>query len=104
MEIRIYFDYGIIIKPTYISCRLRSPTVASIQTSTVVYKYRKTFPHLHSLISSHLSLSLLRRKESLLYCAEKGLSLTHVKPEAAEIEATTADPNIDQRGPSNLLF
>ena len=76
MEIWIYFDYGIIIKPTYNSCRLRSPTVASIQTSIVVYKYRKTFPYLHSLISSHLSLSLLRRKEALLYCAEKRLSLT----------------------------
>ena len=72
MEIWIYFDYEIIIKPTYNSCRLRSPTVASIQTSTIVYKYKRNFPHLHSLISSHLSLSLLHRKGSLPHTCEAG--------------------------------
>ena len=59
MEIWIYFDYGIIIKMTYNSCRLRSPTVTSIQTSSVVYKYKMNFPHFHSLISSHHLLSPL---------------------------------------------
>ena len=73
MEIWIYFDYGIIIKPTYNSCRIRSPTVTSIQTSIVVYKYRRNFPHLHSLISSHLSLSLLCRKEALFLLRRKRL-------------------------------
>ena len=80
MEIWIYFDYGIIIKLTYNSCRLKSPTVAFIQTSSFMYKYKRTFPHLHSLISSHLSLStaqkrvssLLRRKGSLSYTCEVG--------------------------------
>ena len=63
-----------------------------------------TSPHLKSLISSHLSLSLLRRNESLLYCAEMGLSLTHVKPEAVEFEAATAELKIDLRGLEDLLF
>ena len=57
-----------------------------------------------SFISSHLSLSLLRRKESLLYCAEKGLSLTHVKLEAAETEAATVEVKIDLRGLEDLLI
>ena len=57
-----------------------------------------------SLISSHLSLSLLRRNESLLYYAEMDLSLTHVKPEAVEFEAATAKVNIDLHGLEDLLF
>ena len=69
-----------------------------------MYKYKRTFPHLDSLISSHLSLSLLRRNEFLLYCAEMGLSLTHVKPEAVEFEAATAEVKIDLRGLEYLLF
>eukprot|EP00253_Pinus_taeda_P001911 PITA_01911 len=56
----------------------------------------RTFPHLDSLIPSHLSLSL--------YCAEKGLSLTHVKPEAAETEAATVEVKIDLRGLEDLLI
>jgi len=50
------------------------------------------------------SLSLLCRKESLLYCAEKGLSLTHVKPDDAETEAATAEVKFDLRGPKYLLI
>ena len=69
-----------------------------------MYKYKRTIPHLDSLISSHLSLSLLRRYESLLYCTEMGLSLTHVKPEAVEFEAATAEVKIDLRGLEDLLF
>ena len=69
-----------------------------------MYKYKRTFPHLDSLISSHLSLSLLRRNESLLYCAEMGLSLTHVKLETVEFEAATAEVKIDLRGLEDLLF
>ena len=61
-----------------------------------------TFPHFHSFISSHLS--LLRRKESLLYCAEKGLSLTYVKPDGIETEATTAEVKFDLRGLEDLLI
>ena len=64
----------------------------------------RNFPHLESLISSHLSLSLLRKKESLLYCAEKGLSLTHVKPEVAETEAATAEMKFDLCGLEDLLI
>ena len=63
-----------------------------------------TFPHLDSLISSYLSLSLLRRNESLLYCVEMGLSLTHVKLEAVEFEAATAEVKIDLCGLEYLLF
>ena len=33
-----------------------------------------------------------------------GLSLTHVKPEAIEFEATTAEVKIDLRGLEDLLF
>ena len=77
MEIWIYFDYGIIIKPTYNSCRLRSPTVASIHPTNVVYKYKRTFPHLDSLISSHLSLSLYCAEMSLFSTAQKWVSLSH---------------------------
>eukprot|EP00253_Pinus_taeda_P012082 PITA_12082 len=44
------------------------------------------------------------RKESLLYCAEKGLSLTHVKLEAAETEATTAEVKFDLRGLEYILI
>jgi len=69
-----------------------------------VYKYKRTFPHLDSLISSHISLSLLRSNESLLYCVEMGLSLTHVKPKAIEFEATTAEVKIDLRGIEDILF
>ena len=54
--------------------------------------------------SHHISLSLLCRKESLLYCAEKGLSLTHVKPEVAETKAATAEVKIDLRGLEDLLI
>ena len=76
MEIWIYFDYRIIIKTTYNSCRLRSPTVASIQTSTVVYKYRITFHHFHWLISSHLSLSTAQKRVSSLLHRKGSLSHT----------------------------
>jgi len=69
-----------------------------------VHKYKRNFPHLDSLISSHISLSPLRRNESLLYCVEMGLSLTHVKPEAVEFEAATAEVKIDLRGLEDLLF
>ena len=55
-------------------------------------------------MSLHLSLSLLCRNESLLYCAEMGLSLTHVKPEAVEFDAATAEVKIDLRGLEDLLF
>ena len=44
------------------------------------------------------------RNESLLYYAEMGLSLTHVKLEAVEPEVATADPKIDQRGLEDLIF
>jgi len=69
-----------------------------------VYKYKRTFPHLDSLISSHISLSLLHRNESLLYYAEMGLFLTHLKPETAETEAATAEVKIYLCGLENLLF
>ena len=69
-----------------------------------MYKYKRTFPHLDSLISSHISLSLLHRNESLLYYAEMGLSFTHVKPEVVEFEAATAEVKIDLRGIEYLLF
>ena len=54
--------------------------------------------------SHHISLSLLRKNESLLYCAEMGLSLTHVKLEAVEFEAATAEVKIDLHGLEDLLF
>jgi len=98
-----YFDYGIIIKPTYNSCRLKSPIVASIQTPTLCINIGGLFLiWTHS--SHHISLSLLHRKESLLYCAEKGLSLTNVKPKAAETKATTAEVKFDLRGLEDLLI
>jgi len=46
----------------------------------------------------------LRKKESLLYCTEKGLSLTHVKPEAAETEAAIVEVKFDLRGLEDLLI
>ena len=54
--------------------------------------------------SHHPSLSLLRINESLLYYAEMGLSLTHMKPEAVEFEAATAEVNIELHGLEDLLF
>ena len=69
-----------------------------------MYKYKRTFPHLDSLISSHLSLSLLCRNESLLYCAEMGLSLTHVKPKAIEFEVVIAEVKNDLRGIEYILL
>eukprot|EP00253_Pinus_taeda_P023784 PITA_23784 len=50
------------------------------------------------------SLSLLHIKESLLYCVEKGLSLTHVKPEATETEVATAEVKFDLCGLEDLLI
>lgn len=70
MEIWIYFDYGIIIKPTYNSCRLRSPIVAFIHPPTLCINIRWLFLiWTHS--SHHISLSL--------YCAEMSLFSTGLK-------------------------
>ena len=83
---------------------LRSPTVTSIQTPTLCINIRGLFL-IFTYSYHHISLSLsLHRNESLLYCAEMGLSLTHVKPETAEIEAVTAEVKIDLRGLEDLLF
>jgi len=54
--------------------------------------------------SHHISLSLLCKKESLLYCAEKGLSLTLVKQEATETEDVTAEVKFDLHGLEYLLI
>ena len=75
MEIWIYFVYGITIKLTYNSCRLRSPIVASIRTSMLCINTGGLFL-ICTHLSHHISLSLLCRKESLLYCTKKG-SLSH---------------------------
>ena len=79
MEIWNYFDYGIIIKLTYNSCRLRSPTVASIQTPMLCINIGGLFLiWTHS--SHHISLSL--------YCAEKSLFSTaqkRVLPHTCEV-------------------
>ena len=76
MEIWIYFDYGIIIKPTYNSCRLRSPTVASIHPPTLCINIRGLFLICtHS--SHHISLSLYYADMSLFSIALKWVSLSH---------------------------
>jgi len=61
-----------------------------------VYKYRRTFPHLIHLISSHLSLSCAEKR---LFSTAQKRDLSHTCGGAvADFRATTAEVKFDLRG------